>query len=404
MNNNLLQDLPTPVNAQDVASNLYLDSVAYPNPISVAADPSPALVDQIYLVDNSSSSLTFTLPDSPAAGSKIQVVDKAGISGTNNITVQPSGSDVIYGSSVLNVDHASISYIYTSGGWYQITKAPGILANPGAQSFVGLSSGLTPSIGSWPSSSTRLDVVMFGTAVSNGVAFRAESGVTYLIEFSLQGVSASQATINIYLRGTSSGNIVLFPQSRGRSSGRGTGLCSFAYIYTSPITQTLYLYRTSTSYSYTFWNVEAITATILSPNSNPSLAGSVDLCQASNQVANQAAGSSGSIVSLPTLDEAQGNLSLASNQIQGLLANNTYRIVVIISSLNFSNSDVRQLVVTGSVTGALSNDLYVGNLTRGMTKTTLYHIPSSNESVYLTYLGNLSWNHNLVSLEVVRLR
>jgi hypothetical protein len=396
MGTNLLQDLAIPVNAQDAATNAYFDSVFYPSPITIAADPAPALVNQIYLVDCTNSALTFTLPDSPAAGSRIRVVDKSGDALNHNITITPSGTNTIQGTTVLDYRFASVSYIYTGGVWHQITEAPGF--NASTVSISHSNSNIE-----WGANTGPLteDIPVTGNLVA-GPTFAVCNGATYNIEVCLQ-LESSNASIWPLSLNNGTSNIITLDVCRNRSANRGTGLISTSYLYTPSANEILSWSRTSTSqYGDILNNNHTLVITALNPNTGSVIGNTLNLCQAADLTNGVSSGLPGTTVALPTSIAARGNLSLVSNQVQGLLANNTYRITITIAAQNFTDTNNVQIVLMGTSTGTINSNVVIGRGTYGMSTLTIYHIPSANESVYLTYAGgSTTYTHHRVSLEVV---
>lgn len=190
----------------------------------------------------------------------------------------------------------------------------------------------------------------------SGSDFHVLAGVTYKLGISFQGDEGA-----LYIRGSRSGNIM---QIEGC-----TGFISWTH--TPTLNETLSWCRNS-----------------------------LNLCQAvdTNGVAS---GSQGTIVALPTTIAAQGTLTRAANQVRGLLANSTYRVTMTIAAHNFSSDANARLILTGSVTGSITDSLTFGNTTSGLTTMTAYHTPTSNENLYMTYFGAVTYTQHRVSLEVL---
>lgn len=77
-----------------------------------------------YLVDSTSSAFTVTLPTTPANNTVIQLSDARGTWGTNNVTVDRNGKNIVdpYGTAqaenlVLNQNNMKISLFYDGTNW-----------------------------------------------------------------------------------------------------------------------------------------------------------------------------------------------------------------------------------------------------------------------------------------------
>ena len=89
-----------------------------------------AVAGKGYFVNTTSSAITVTLPSSPSAGDKIAVMDYAGTSDTNNITINPAGSDKLEGQTtydlIISGERTGLELVYKDGtqGWL-VTKLQG---------------------------------------------------------------------------------------------------------------------------------------------------------------------------------------------------------------------------------------------------------------------------------------
>jgi hypothetical protein len=74
-----------------------------------------------YLVNTTSSTITVTLPASPSIGQSVVVVDYAGTSATNNITVAPNGSPInkSVANIVISTNRTGLTFVYIDAtqGW-----------------------------------------------------------------------------------------------------------------------------------------------------------------------------------------------------------------------------------------------------------------------------------------------
>jgi len=82
---------------------------------------SNVLVNERVFADATSAAFTLTLPASPTVGDTIQVIDVAGICGTNNITIARNGQKIqnLAEDLILNLNNAAITMIYSGStyGW-----------------------------------------------------------------------------------------------------------------------------------------------------------------------------------------------------------------------------------------------------------------------------------------------
>ena len=82
-----------------------------------------AVANKGYFVNTTSGAITLTLPSSPSEGDKIAIVDYAGTSDTNNITINPAGSDKLEGQTsydlIISGERTGLELIYKDAtqGW-----------------------------------------------------------------------------------------------------------------------------------------------------------------------------------------------------------------------------------------------------------------------------------------------
>lgn len=80
-----------------------------------------ANVNERIFADATTAAFTLTLPASPAVGDTIQIIDVAGICGTNNITVARNGNKIqnLAEDLILNLNNAAITCIFSGStyGW-----------------------------------------------------------------------------------------------------------------------------------------------------------------------------------------------------------------------------------------------------------------------------------------------
>jgi hypothetical protein len=90
---------------------------------SVKAANFTAVSGKGYFVNTTSAAITVTLPSSPSAGDKIAVMDYAGTADTNNITINPAGSDKVEGQTtydlVISGERTGLELVYKDAtqGW-----------------------------------------------------------------------------------------------------------------------------------------------------------------------------------------------------------------------------------------------------------------------------------------------
>lgn len=98
-------------------SRLWLEQLEKETPVTFAMTPyTVATADDILLCNTSGGAITVTLP--PAGrGRRLTILR---ITGANNVTVNPSGSDTIDGaaSATVTASYTPLRLKATSGGWY----------------------------------------------------------------------------------------------------------------------------------------------------------------------------------------------------------------------------------------------------------------------------------------------
>ena len=102
-------------------SNAILDlSKIGASPIVVTADPNPAVINSVYLVNTSGGPLNVTLPVSPAKGSLVTVVDQLGTAAASNITLVAGAGDTINGAAVVSVNFDSAKVVFNGRIWHRV--------------------------------------------------------------------------------------------------------------------------------------------------------------------------------------------------------------------------------------------------------------------------------------------
>jgi hypothetical protein len=85
-----------------------------------------ALANYGYFVNTTSAAITVTLPASPSLGQSVSIIDYAGTSATNNITINPNGLKI--NASASNVSMATnrsavtLVYIDATQGWLSLSN------------------------------------------------------------------------------------------------------------------------------------------------------------------------------------------------------------------------------------------------------------------------------------------
>jgi hypothetical protein len=100
-------------------------STSMPNTIvwdtTVKTSGFTAAIDGGYFCNTTSAAFTVTLPASPARGDFVVIVDYAGTSATNNITVSPNGGNINGGSANITIatnrQGITFTYIDATQGW-----------------------------------------------------------------------------------------------------------------------------------------------------------------------------------------------------------------------------------------------------------------------------------------------
>ena len=87
--------------------------------IETATNVNPVSVNTRYFVDTRSGTVTLTLPQGPAAGNFIEIIDSYGVWDLNNCIVNPSGDGSLVSgfadNLTINVSKANVRLTYSSG-------------------------------------------------------------------------------------------------------------------------------------------------------------------------------------------------------------------------------------------------------------------------------------------------
>ena len=212
MNSNLITSLQTSNILTDAISKYQVDNEPYKAPFSVTSDPSPAIVNETYLVDVSGGPVTFTLPASPAEGSKVTVVDKVGLASVNDITVTAGSGNSIQGDTVIDIDNAAITLVYSTNIWYQVrnTKVSVVQSkNLYVGNYMGLSETTTFTLPQNITTTIPFSASAYtssGNLTKNGDAVTVLAGRLYKVYFGVDIYSTSTHEANIV--GSVSGTLI----------------------------------------------------------------------------------------------------------------------------------------------------------------------------------------------------
>ena len=161
-----------------------------------------------YFVNTTGGAVTVTLPSSPSAGNKVAIVDYAGTADTNNITINPAGSDKVEGQSaydlVISGERTGIELVYKDGtqGWLVTSTAR---------------SNQTSKIVAGFDSTNALST--FGEGLQ-GTATAASSVLTVQTHITDNSVAAGATSFTVAsATGFSAGKLILIHNSQDASSG-----------------------------------------------------------------------------------------------------------------------------------------------------------------------------------------
>ena len=101
-------------------SGLSLDTLAVSGATTNIANTDPRI---IYLCDSSSNAITINLPAASDSDDRIfYIKDKGGAAGTNNITIDPNGSETIDGALtlVINSNYGNVQIVCDGSNWFTI--------------------------------------------------------------------------------------------------------------------------------------------------------------------------------------------------------------------------------------------------------------------------------------------
>ena len=161
-----------------------------------------------YFVNTTSAAITVTLPSSPSAGDKVAVMDYAGTADTNNITINPAGSDKVEGTSaydlVISGERTGIELVYKDAtqGWLVTSTAR---SNETSKIVAGFDS------------TNALST--FGEGLQ-GAATAASSVLTVQTHITDNSVAAGATSFTVAsATGFSAGKLILIHNSQDASSG-----------------------------------------------------------------------------------------------------------------------------------------------------------------------------------------
>ena len=161
-----------------------------------------------YFVNTTSAAITVTLPSSPSAGNKVAIVDYAGTSDTNNIKINPAGSDKLEGQSsydlVISGERTGLELVYKDAtqGWLVTSTAR---------------SNQTSKIVAGFDNTTALST--FGEGLQ-GAATAASSVLTVQTHITDNSVAAGATSFTVAsATGFSAGKLILIHNTQDASSG-----------------------------------------------------------------------------------------------------------------------------------------------------------------------------------------
>lgn len=143
-----------------------------------------------YPVDTTAGAITVTLPASPSAGQLVTIVDYAGTAATNNISIDPNGSNLqsTTGIGVVSVNRQAYNLVYVDStqGWVSY-----------AQEYNALTQTAPPPSGDpyWTSVSlltNSANQLSFADASTNNFAITNTGGVAPSLNSPFSGVGGSQ--------------------------------------------------------------------------------------------------------------------------------------------------------------------------------------------------------------------
>jgi hypothetical protein len=179
-----------------------------------------------YPVNTASGAITVTLPASPSAGNIISLVDYAGTSGTNNITISPNGNKIqsSTSSAVISVNRQTVNLVYIDAtqGWLSYAQQYAGMAIPFTTNFLviaggGGSSGAinTPS-GGGGAGGFRTSAGTSGGGSSAESALTLITGTAYTVTVGAGGAGVANGTA------TNNGNNSVFATITSTGGGGGS--------------------------------------------------------------------------------------------------------------------------------------------------------------------------------------